>query len=893
MYDLIASSFASGAYKGIYSLFQPSDANRQPQDNLVQPQQIVFPTISETISESNQQRLKPEHRGATLDSSFKTRSSVALQPNDREVSEYWYYSPSLEHNYNLPAESEPPCKRLASSLKYNQSLVKHPTLNNNGIYVEQIVIPRKSHVPVDETKHSYNTQTHKTDKPNIIGTRSLDTTSRTLNKPTARNEPRIIGSSRSVVETNIESNTHTTRKKIKRKKKGKSKLFSYKKKTSVGRKLAGDNLQSRPAPITFVNVRPQRQYVTNEDRAAGARGEFARLRSYGRHDIVKEEFQDELASDSDTLSTDSPFLTSANFINNSSFYSSSRNTHRFMMEEFPNDDQYLSDTLSAPSPSMFSHDYLEETDPLAIHLPIREGPTIYNDSYCTAVNTRDSNLPDVPQMDPLSLLIPPIKTELEPIASPQEESEDKFTEMENLSTITETRGDNGVMLDVPYNFAQMSPPNSSQDSVTREKLNVIAREVSDERNTSMHVETFTCDNIVMDDSSDENSVQRNNSFKTTTKIPAHFTDSSGVQVTNDECVIKNRDVNISPKVGNPGVRVEMLTCGRCVTKNDDKLGVTFLGIGKSTHDDVPNVVNECRERDLLFHDSAVIEINHRYVDDDSINSNTLYLGEESHKISTDDILIAKSSSICKSNHHFDVHKYETCSKKPSKKLHTKQKHIMSDHSSLNTDINLENFDSEINEMRNLSFLKQNPIPDLILQTATNYSDGSKSLSSANNFCENPPDAQATRLNVTVDDPSTWDDMVGRPCYLVISVDEKANHKLLLIPAEEGDDEEIYQEHNTSGQMIGDASKFQYVTENSLRNINFITNKHSDDKMPELGHMGGVETISSENSFFESGSLYNNTDTVRLPTRKKSLIASENQHKDFIAMEEIDHLNKVD
>ncbi|CAG2058026.1 unnamed protein product [Timema podura] len=471
---------------------EPSDTNRQPQDNLVRPQQIVFPTISETISESsitNQQILKSEHGDATLDSSFKTCSSVALQPNDREISEYCYYSPSLEHNYNLPADSEPSRKRLASSLKYNQSLVKHPKLNNNGIYVEQIAIPRKSHVPVDETKHSYDKQTRKTNKPNRSETRSLDeTTYRTFNKPIAQNELRIVGLSGSVVETNLESNTHTTKKKIKRKKKGKSKLFSYKKKTSVSRKLARDNLQTHPAPITFVNVRPQAQYDTNEDHAAVARDEFARFRSYGRHDVVKEEFQDEyviqnftlsyklgtknppavsfsgsvtslfeqfltcpheaeltsfqthcftenygsagdrtrnlefrtlkhrngrkhlmmkiivphscylqilvhflylnpkLASDSDTLSADSPFLTSANFTNNSSFYSSARNTHRFMMEEFPNDDQSRSDTLSAPSPSMFSHDYLEETDPLAIHLPSREAPTIYNDTYCTAVS---------------------------------------------------------------------------------------------------------------------------------------------------------------------------------------------------------------------------------------------------------------------------------------------------------------------------------------------------------------------------------------------------------------------------------------------------------------------------------------------------------------------------
>nr|CAD7403653.1 unnamed protein product [Timema poppensis] len=593
-----------------------------------------------------------------------------------------------------------------------------------------------------------------------------------------------------------------------------------------------------------------------------------------------------LASDSDTLSADSPFLTSANFINNSSFYSSSRNTHRFMMEEFPNDDQYLSDTLSAPSPSMFSHDYLEETDPLAIHLPVRD------DTYCTAVNTGDSNLPEVPQMDPLSLLIPSIKTELETLASPREES---------------------AMLDVPYNFSQMSPPNSSQrvsahDSVPREKFNVTALEVSVEGNTSTHVETSTCDDIAMDDS-------RNNSFKTTTEILAHFNDGSGVRVTNDDCVIKNRDVNIpqdreelemqmelSPEVGNPGVCVETLTRGRCVTKNDDKLVRTFLGVGKSTHDDVPNVVNECQqrdsspcmsERDLLFRDPAVVEINHRYVDDDSINSNILYLGEESHKISTDDILTGKSSSISKSNHHFDVRKYETCSKKPPKKLRTKQKRIATnDHSSLNTDINLDNVDdSEINEMGDLSFLKQNPTPDLILQTATSYSDGSNSLPSANNLCETPPDAKATRLNVTVDDPSTWDDMVGRPCYLVISVDEKGNHKLLLIPAEEGDDGEIYQEHNTSGQMIADATKFQYVTENSLRNINFITNKHSDGEMPELGHVDGVETISSGDSYFGAGPLYDDSDTVHLPTRKKSLVAPENQHKDLIAMEEIDHLNK--
>nr|CAD7575154.1 unnamed protein product [Timema californicum] len=913
----------------IYSLFQPSDANRRPQDNLVRPQQIIFPTISETISESNRQSLKSELGGATLYSSFKTCSNVALQPNDREVSEYWYYSPSLEHNYNLPADSEPSRKRLASRLKYNQSLVKHPKLNNDGIYVEQIVIPRRSHVPVDETKQSYNTQTHEINKPNRIGTRSLDTSSRTLNKPVARNEPRTIGSSGSVVKTNLGSNTRTTTKKVKRKKKGKSKFF-YKKKTSAGRKLPGDNLQTRLAPITFVNVRPQTQYVTDEDHAAGARGEFARFRSYGRLDVVKKEFQDEysanalvvssstaedgeievrisvgLASDSDTLSADSPFLTSANFINNSSFYSSPRNAHRFMMEEFPNDDQYLSDTLSAPSPSMFSHDYLEETDPLAIHLPVREGPAVY-DTYCTAVNTGDSNLPDVPQMDPLSLLIPPIKTELELLASPREES---------------------AMLDVPYNFAQMSPPNSSQrmlnfaqmsspnspqrmsahDSVPREKLNVTALEVSGEGHTSKRVETSTSDDIVMGD-------RRNNSFKTTAEIPAHYDDSSGVRVTNDGCVIKNRDVNIlqereelemqteiSPEVGNPGIRVETLTCGRCVTKNDDELVGTFPGIGKSTREDAPDVVNECQqrdsspcmsERDLLFHDPAVVEINHRYVDDDSVNSNILYLGEESHKISTDDILTTKSSSICKSNHHFDVHKYETCSKKPSKKLHTKQKCIAtSDHSSLNTDINLGNVDSELNEMGDLSFLKQNPIPDLILQTATSYSGGSNSLPSANNLRETPPDAKTTRLNVTVDDPSTWDGMVGRPCYLVISVDEKGHHKLSLIPAEEGDGGEIYQEHNTSGQMIADATRFQYVTENSLRNINFITNKHSDGKMPELGHTDGVETISSEDSFFGAGSLCDNSGTVHLPTRNKSLVASENQHKDLIAMEEIDHLNK--
>nr|CAD7456162.1 unnamed protein product [Timema tahoe] len=856
----LSSSSAPGTYKGTYSLFQPSDSNRRPQDNLARPQQIVFPAISETISESSitdQQILKSEYEGTTLDSSFKTCSSVALQPNDREISEYWYYSPSLEHNYNLPADSEPSRKRLASSLKYNQSLVKHPKLNNNGIYVEQIAIPRKSHVPVDETKHSYDKQTRKTNKLNRSETLSLDdTTYRTLDKPIARNEPRIVGSSGSVVETNLESNTHTTKKKIKRKKRGKSKRFSYKKKTSVSRKLARDNLQTHPAPITFVNVRPQAQYVTNEDHAAVAKDEFARFRSYGRHDIVKEEFQDEyviqnftlsyklstknppdvsfsgsvtslfkqllncpheaeltsfqthcftgnsgsagdrtrdleLASDSDTLSADSPFLTSANFINNSSFYSSARNTRWFMMEEFPNDDQSRSDTLSAPSPSMFSHDYLEETDPLAIHLPSREGPTVYNDTYCTAVNTRDSNLPDVPQMDPLSLLIPPIKTELEP----QEESE-----MENLSTITETRGDSGVMLDAPYSFAQMSPPNSSRcmlahDNVTREKLKVIPLEVSGKGNTSMRVETSTCDNIVMDDNSDKNLVQRKNSFKITTEISTHFNDSSCVQVANDDCVIKNRDVDIlqdredlemqmeiSPEVRNPGVRVKMLTHGRCVTKNDDKLVRTFPGIeqsyhGKSTHDDdAPNVVNECQqsessscmsERDLLFHDSAVVEINHRYLNDDSINSNILYL---------------------------------------------------------------------------------------------------------------------------VDDLSTWDDMVGRPCYLVISVDEKGNHKLLLIP----DDEEIDQEHNTSRQTIEDDYKFQYVTENSLRNINFITNKQSDildDKMPQLGHMDGVETISSENSFFGAGSLYDNSDTVHLPTHKKSLLASENQYKDLIAIEEIDHLNK--
>nr|CAD7403654.1 unnamed protein product [Timema poppensis] len=282
---------------------ETSGANRRPQDNLVRPQQIIFPTISETISENNQQSLKSEHRGATLDSSFKTCSNVALQPNDREVSEYWYYSPSLEHNYNLPADSEPSRKRLASRLKYNQSLVKHPKLNNNGIYVEQIVIPRRSHVPVDETKHSYNTQTHDINKPNRIGTRSLDTTSRTLNKPVARNEPRTTGSSGSVVETNLGSNTHTTtRKKIKRKKKGKSKLF-YKKKTSVGRKLAGDNLRTHPAPITFVNVRPQTQYVTDEDHAARARGELARFRSYGRLDVVKKEFQDDFAAELTSFQT--------------------------------------------------------------------------------------------------------------------------------------------------------------------------------------------------------------------------------------------------------------------------------------------------------------------------------------------------------------------------------------------------------------------------------------------------------------------------------------------------------------------------------------------------------------------------------------------------------------